>query len=88
MMICEIKIEAGTTITTITCNSLEETVQIMSEWFSKANDCCIEESTAVLSGVTSLISNMPESAEFTAWEVEDHDNNNEVIKCIIKKISN
>jgi hypothetical protein len=88
MMICELRIDANSTITTTSCNSLEETITLMSDEFSKANNCSIEESRTVLNGVIPIIEALPENEEFTAWEIEDHDNNNEIVKCIIRKISN
>jgi hypothetical protein len=87
-MICELRIIKVQTLFTETCKSLDETISLMIEEFSKADECNLDESTKLLVGVTEIIAGLPENQEFVAWEIEDHDKDNEITKCIIKKISN
>ena len=86
-MICELRIVKTGGIITTTCNTFEETISLMVKEFVAANACEESEAEKMLASVNSILENLPNDTEFTAWEIEDHDNNNELTTCIIRKTS-
>ena len=87
-MICELRIVKISGVITTMCNTFEETISLMVKEFTVANGCEESESEKMLVSVNEVLENLPNDTEFTAWEIEDHDNKNELTTCIIRKISN
>jgi hypothetical protein len=87
-MICELRIVKPNGAIATKCNTFEETISLMIKEFTVANGCEESEAVKMLASVNDVLENLPNDTEFTAWEIEDHDNNNELTACIIRKISN
>jgi len=87
-MICELRIVKISGVITTKCNTFEETISLMVKEFAAANACEEPEAEKMLASVNDVLENLPNDTEFTAWEIEDHGNNDELTACIIRKISN
>lgn len=86
-MICELKIVKTSGVVSFKCETFEETLFLMVKEFAIANACDVEEAGKMLASVSSVLENLPSDSEFTAWEIEDHENNNDIISCVIRKIA-
>ena len=86
-MICELRIVKTSGVVTSKCETIEETLFLMVKEFANANACEVEEAGKMLAPVSGILENLSTDSEFTAWEIEDHDKNNEITSCIIRKIA-
>lgn len=86
-MICELRIVKTSGVVTSKCETFEETLFLMVKEFAIANACEVEEAGKMLAPVSGILENLSTDSEFTAWEIEDHDKNNEITSCIIRKIA-
>jgi hypothetical protein len=81
----EIKITKAGATNIIACDSFDSTITEMCTVFAAEDGCNVIQAKETLISVVAVLENLPSGQEFIAWEIEDHDNNNELITCVISK---
>lgn len=81
----EIKITKADSVISVICTSFELTIAEMCKMFAKEDGCHVKEAEKMLTSVNAVLENLGQGQEFMAWEIEDHDKNNELVTCVISR---